>query len=180
MRFLFVLLLFSNLKAFTQNKIVELSINILPELKEDFAGKEIYLSGVGELKLDTSLKYPYFLRIVCNKNQDVQFEAMANIEFEKLGTFKHFNNFISTISTDSVVKLNMTFPFNCSYNRNLKQKICPVCKKDDKVIPILYGLMEFDANGNSLFKDYGEFKPGGCNVSECDPTWYCKRDDCRF
>ena len=46
MRFLFVLLLFSNLKAFTQNKIVELSINILPELKEDFAGKEIHLYGL--------------------------------------------------------------------------------------------------------------------------------------
>jgi len=90
MRFLFVLLLFSTLKAFTQNKIVELSINILPELKEDFVGKEIHLSGAGELKLDTSLEYPYFLRIVCDKNQEIQFVAMANIEFKKLGTFKQY------------------------------------------------------------------------------------------
>ena len=105
---------------------------------------------------------------------------MANIEFKKLGTFKNFNNFISTISTDSVVKLNMTFPFDCPYNKNCKQKICPVCKKDDKVIPILYGLMGFDGKGNSFFKDYVEFKPGGCVISECDPTWYCKRDACRF
>ena len=71
MRFLFVLLLFSNLKAFTQNKIVELSINILPELKEDFVGKEIHLFGGGELKLDTSLEYPYFLRIVCETRSSI-------------------------------------------------------------------------------------------------------------
>jgi hypothetical protein len=180
MRFLFVLLLFSNLKAFTQNKIVELSINILPELKEDFTGKEIHLYGLRELKLDTSLQYPYFLRIVCDKKQEVQLFADAHIELKKSGIYKNFNSFISTTSTDSVVELNMTFPFDCSHNKNSKQKICPVCKKNDEVIPILYGLMGFDAKGNSFFKDYGEFMPGGCNVSPCDPTWYCKRDDCRF
>jgi hypothetical protein len=64
----------------------------------------------------------------------------------------------------------------CIYDRREKDKTCPVCGKKNKVIPIRYGLL-IDLNGKKSKKD---FYPGGCEVTNCDPHWYCKRDKKKF
>ena len=58
-----------------------------------------------------------------------------------------------------------------------KDKTCPVCKKNDGVIQILYGLP-----GEELFNEaeQGKVKLGGCVVTNFDPHWYCKRDKKEF
>jgi len=62
----------------------------------------------------------------------------------------------------------------CKYDSSLKNKTCPICKKQDKVIPIAYGLLV------SMKGEGKTFKAGGCNITYCDPNWYCKRDKLEF
>jgi hypothetical protein len=76
------------------------------------------------------------------------------------------------VSGDTTLKLDI-HRF-CQYDVSLIDKTCPVCRKQDKVIPIVYGLLNSDkGNGKT-------FKLGGCNISYCDPHWYCKRDKTEF
>ncbi len=57
------------------------------------------------------------------------------------------------------------------------EKTCPVCQKHDEVIPIIYGEPR-----KRLFKDSlkGKVRLGGCVISDCDPNWFCKRDEKEF
>ena len=52
--------------------------------------------------------------------------------------------------------------------------VCPVCNQSDMVIPIVYGFP-----GEKLFEESkkGLVKLGGCCVDDCNPEWYCKRDN---
>ncbi len=56
-------------------------------------------------------------------------------------------------------------------------KPCPICKKTDMVIPIVYGYP-----GPELFKmsEKGKIKLGGCCISPENTEWYCKRDKKEF
>lgn len=88
------------------------------------------------------------------------------------------------------------FPSNIAYNVNLKKgkttklkvkyspicmysetdSICPKCKKNDKTIPIVYGLIIL----KNKEKDGETVKLGGCVSYGCDPHWYCRRDKYKF
>ena len=74
--------------------------------------------------------------------------------------------------------LRLQLPPPCQYDKSLKNKTCPVCNKKDQSIPIVYGLMisTEDKEDNKAEECY----PGGCQISKCDPNWYCKRDKCKF
>jgi hypothetical protein len=89
------------------------------------------------------------------------------------------------VNSDSVTDLKISFVSNCQYSRS--DSICPVCKKIDKVIPIVYGLIVFENdktdttdNSGSIIEEEQSFKMGGCNVTGCDPFWYCRRDSISF
>ena len=89
------------------------------------------------------------------------------------------------VNSDSVTDLKVSFVSNCQYSRS--DSICPVCKKIDKVIPIVYGLIVFEndendttANSSSIIEEEQSFRMGGCNVTGCDPFWYCRRDSISF
>lgn len=79
---------------------------------------------------------------------------------------------------DTVLKLDIYKP--CKYDSSKKNKTCPICHKKDKVIPIVYGLLISTKNKNPLKGNGKTFKAGGCNVTYCDPHWYCKRDKTDF
>jgi len=58
-----------------------------------------------------------------------------------------------------------------------KSKICPLCHKNDKVIPIIYG----EPTSQIMEKaEKGEVKLGGCVMSKSNAKWYCKRDKVEF
>jgi hypothetical protein len=84
----------------------------------------------------------------------------------------------------------------CPYQQK-NNKICPFCKKDDTVIPIVYGLIaeikpknedENTINTNGLrmtSQDSGKskkkkYKSGGCVIRDCQPYWFCERDEKEF
>jgi len=64
-----------------------------------------------------------------------------------------------------------------SAKRNGKRRVpvCPRCRENDQVIPILYGFPTHDA---FLKADRGEVYLGGCEITPY--SHYCKRDDREF
>lgn len=101
--------------------------------------------------------------------------------------------------------VSIPYSLTCKYNKSKKNKTCPICKKDDQVIPISYGLTvkindkeveEYKSNvlvirinenkgkPNGIIKknwsENRESYPGGCVTTGCDPNWYCKRNDYKF
>lgn len=64
---------------------------------------------------------------------------------------------------------------NCSYREN-KSSVCPKCKSEKKVLPIFYGL----TTGKFMKKNKNKFYFGGCELTGCDPKWYCKTDQLKF
>ncbi len=58
-----------------------------------------------------------------------------------------------------------------------KQKACPVCKKMDEVIEIVYG--EPTELTSKKAKE-GKVWIGGCVISDEDNKYYCKRDKLEF
>ncbi|MGH2667121.1 hypothetical protein [Flavobacterium sp.] len=70
-----------------------------------------------------------------------------------------------------IKKLELPYSPTCPYG---KSNVCPICKKKDKVIPIVYGLM------TEVKEKKSKYKSGGCVVSDCQPSWYCERNKTEF
>jgi len=64
----------------------------------------------------------------------------------------------------------------CPYDKTRNQTFCPVCKRTDKVVPVLYGLPVWDSTGNIDGYADGKYYLGGC-ISDpyCRPTKHCNR-----
>lgn len=82
------------------------------------------------------------------------------------------------VEDGNTTHLEIPWPMICKYDKSKKDKTCPVCKKKDETIPIVYGLLV--DTGKKTKKKQKEFYPGGCVISGCDPNWYCKRDKIEF
>ena len=82
----------------------------------------------------------------------------------------HFENI--EIGKDTVLRLDLRKA--CIYNRSLKDRRCPACRKKDLVIPIVYGLL-ISMKGEGV-----DFISGGCTIVPCQPHWHCKRDHLNF
>jgi len=61
----------------------------------------------------------------------------------------------------------------CEYDKHKDDRTCPICGKQDRVVPIVYGLVVGPM-------DTKNFYYAGCLVTDCDPNWYCKRDKYKF
>jgi len=79
------------------------------------------------------------------------------------------------VKEDEITELKIEYPAPCNFSE--KKSACPICKKRNKVVPIVYGL----PSGELLEEaEKGEFYLGGCVVTFCDPQWYCNRDKKAF
>ena len=86
---------------------------------------------------------------------------------------------IGFLKPNDTVKIKIPYSLSCKYDQSKENKTCPVCKKEDQVIPISYGLIaEITKKGEE--KKEKEYKSGGCVTTGCDPNWYCKRDEINF
>jgi hypothetical protein len=95
-----------------------------------------------------------------------------NIEISVLGyTTKYIN---VNVVKDSTIFLQVTFLDSCSYYlKHNHDTVCPVCGRKNKVIPIVYGLPIGELARESYYY-------AGCVVTDCDPMWFCKRDQQKF
>jgi hypothetical protein len=96
------------------------------------------------------------------------------------------------IAPDSIQFVKKPCPYQSKQN-----KVCPICKKSDAAIPIVYGLIANvkykDKDGNSITanglritsedlkkKQKEKYISGGCVIKECQPYWFCERDEKEF
>jgi hypothetical protein len=138
--------------------------------REDFVNANIYLVGT---------------KTVTQSNLDGDFELnnipIGNYEL-KIITVVPFTGLRQDsllvpvkVNSDTIINLSIDFPPPCFYKK--ENTICPICHKKDKVVPIVYGLPR-----KKIMKKAkkGKLKLGGCMASDCDPYWYCKRDEKEF
>lgn len=81
------------------------------------------------------------------------------------------------ILSGETASLEIHFPSTCEYDKSTNDKTCPVCTKKNEVIPVEYGYPIFkNDRAQRKFKKNPTFYAAGCEISCCDPHWYCKRD----
>lgn len=73
--------------------------------------------------------------------------------------------------------LKISVPDTAFYSHLHAKKICPLCHKDNQVVPLIYG-----KPGKQLLlqQEKGEIKLAGCIVSKNSPRLFCKRDQLEF
>ncbi len=84
------------------------------------------------------------------------------------------------ITKDTIADLFIGYPWTCRYTQprnEVTENTCPICHKEGRVIPIVYG-----KPARKLIQDsrLGKVRLGGCVIFGCEPHWYCKRDDYEF
>jgi hypothetical protein len=87
------------------------------------------------------------------------------------------------VSKDTSYVLDIHKP--CKYDSSINDKTCPICHKQDMVVPIIYGefvITKQTSGKKSKRQDdpYIDFYPGGDVVTYCDPNWFCNRDKVKF
>ncbi|QIG88662.1 hypothetical protein G6R40_02810 [Chryseobacterium sp. POL2] len=127
-----------------------------------------------ELKLtNQSNNKIYFQKT--NQNQEFEFK-----ELEK-GLYKL--QILNEEYKENIFKIDLNKNINeifyvekfCQYRAN-KSKVCPNCISENDVIPIFYGL----TTGRFMKKNKKKYHFAGCEISNCDPKWYCKKDKLEF
>lgn len=134
---------------------------------------------------ESVIKNTYVILKSKTQIDSVKIDENLNFTFENLksDTLRIFlsprsypvNKFFKFYLKDGEVK-NLELPYSstCPYG---KSNVCPICKKKDKVIPIVYGLIP-QVNGKK--PKTKKYKSGGCVVSDCQPNWFCQRDKTEF
>ncbi|PHR13722.1 MAG: hypothetical protein COA40_04040 [Aequorivita sp.] len=127
---------------------------------------EVYLTSCGPDKM-----------IDVGDDLTFKFENLQPGEYELLffpnGDTDYLNRKIYIDSGKRIVNFETYYFYNCRYNISENNKTCPKCKKENRVIPVKYGLII--SSGNPT-----DYWPGGCIVFDCQPHWYCKRDKIEF
>jgi hypothetical protein len=126
---------------------------------------------------DQNIKYVEYT----NERGEFEFKNIQpgryTLQFEAIG-FKDTTFFNLPMLKDTSLQLN--YIRNCNFDKSIKDKSCPTCKKKNNVIPIIYGL-PYSKNGEDPTKGNGKkFVLAGCEITDCDPNWYCRKDKTKF
>lgn len=156
--------------------ILSLLITVLCQAQPGkIAGRIISLKNGKAISLTAVLLKPVKKITYTDTKGDFLFDSIPNgkyiIEIMLLGYLP--KQVIANLEKDSSFYTVIEYPDTCRYDANRNNKKCPVCHKKNMVIPIRYGLPygEMDTENNYY---------AGCDVTMCDPTWYCKRDHFKF
>lgn len=116
----------------------------------------------------------------------VESDLDGNFKFENITKGKYNLRTFEVNNGDSIIPITVEKDLklkivilkkNCIYNKSLNNKTCSICHKKDKVIPIVYGLLIDSENKKDKKKKYIN---GGCQITNCDPNWFCERDNFKF
>ena len=127
-----------------------------------------------------------------NIKDSIQVDGNFNFKFENLRSGKYYVSFsvrnypinrsyIFNLKEGEKINQDIELKPICAFQNSKEKTNCPVCKKIDKVIPISYGLsvsiVPKGKKENTNRKN--KVHEGGCVVSDCQPNWYCERDETR-
>lgn len=96
-----------------------------------------------------------------------------DLEFSLIG-FKTYTLSDVKIYSDSTTFLNIKFP--CPYGKLKSKKECPL-GHNDEIVNIVYGM-----SSKKMLKkaEKGKIHLGGCIITGCDPSRYCKKHKISF
>tara|TARA_R110002051_G_scaffold117953_1_gene191763 strand:- start:2448 stop:2975 length:528 start_codon:yes stop_codon:yes gene_type:complete len=144
----------------------------IPEEVELIAGKTKVILEINGIEIST----------IVDKNLNFSFYNLKSDSIRirtEPGYYRSQRTGIGFMKPNDTIDIKIPLALSCKYDQSKENKTCPVCKKEDKVIPISYGLIaEITKKGEE--KKEKEYKSGGCVTTGCDPNWYCKRDDINF
>ncbi|WP_345258362.1 carboxypeptidase-like regulatory domain-containing protein [Flaviaesturariibacter amylovorans] len=134
-----------------------------------FAG--YYLKGAGGPARGTS----------ADGNGRFRFDGVApgtySLRFSAIG---YRDTTFTGIRVGGDTTLRLFYADYCVYAAARQHKTCPACRRTDKVIPIRYGLPVSRTGKDPARGNGTRFLLAGCEVTGCDPAWYCRRDQTRF
>lgn len=134
----------------TKNKVFNLKLKSLETEKEYFSHTEID----GKYEFQNIRDGKYVLSVIYNN---------------------YYLNNQFTVNVNGDTTNNFFLTKYCRFSEN-KDGICPVCKSKQNVLPFFYGL----TTGKFMKKNKNKYHFGGCEISGCDPKWYCKKDKFEF
>jgi Carboxypeptidase regulatory-like domain len=98
--------------------------------------------------------------------------AKYRLRIQMLGKCDTVIHSIEVKDTTSVA-VEVILPPYCRYDATEKKGICPLCNKKKHVVPILYGLPAGEMDESACYY-------AGCEITCCDPHWYCKKHKITF
>jgi len=115
------------------------------------------------------------LTTTTNQNGEFEFQNLENGKYRLAIQNEEYQK--NEFQIDFNKNLNKIFFAEkfCKYRIN-KSKTCPICKSDENVIPIFYGL----TTTKFMKRNKKKYHFAGCETSSCDPKWYCKTDKTEF
>jgi len=115
------------------------------------------------------------LKTSTNQNGEFEFQNLENGMYKL--TIQNDDYQQNEFNIDFNKNLSKTFFVEkfCKYRVN-KSKVCSICKSDKNVVPIFYGL----TTKKFMKKNKKKYHFAGCEISSCDPKWYCKTDKTEF
>jgi len=170
----------------SQNRKLHVKLAILPQLKYLFKDQKIRILFFDSIQQERILKNSDTATFDLLPGNHFLVDSCASLwiicHLER-GNFRKMYDLVVGVeinNVDTTLNIITQFPFDCPYNLQV-DNTCPKCKKKDKVHPICYGLVTdiYDEKGN-IISNTINCHPGGCAVTDCDPSWYCKRDDYEF
>ncbi len=137
-----------------------------------------------ETKTDTSGKFVF--DIITKGSYNI----VASYKIKTPTLIHNFIEYINKTGIDKNLNIDSIKPYYskiyldvvCKYDKTKNQKFCPICKKADKVLPILFGLpiplfneqgVEIADKDGRFLKDY--YKAGCVSDILCNPTRHCNR-----
>ncbi|MEJ8606727.1 hypothetical protein JSO61_009675 [Riemerella anatipestifer] len=154
--FIFTLIKSQSLNGFIkdsiniENRVFNLKLKNIETEKEYFSHTEID----GKYEFQNIKNGNYILSIIYNNNY-------SNNQFK--------------VNVNGITTQNFYLTKYCRFSEN-KDGICPICKSKQNVIPIFYGL----TTRKFMKKNKSKYHFRGCEISSCDPKWYCKNDKLEF
>jgi len=146
------------------------------------------IRGLVKYKLGNSSEVVPFANIKILNTEirtTTNYSGAFKIESVPVGTYEIVATYIQIepvthkieVIKDSIVDIQIEF--TCCYDKSENNKICPICHKSDKVIPVVYSI-EIKSLYDNIIGTKSKidmfFYSGTDQMSPCHPHWYCKRD----
>jgi len=167
MKFIFTIILILNClyNSSAQNGVI--TGKVVPEVKTEFD----FIKNIVKV-------------LICTDCEEFSTTLDENLSFEfqniKPGNFeiwiephsKYTYDFKSGIlKPNENLKIEIPVAFSCIYDQSENDKTCPNCQKQNRVIPVVFGLLSYSTR---KYYHLGHLR------TDCEPNWYCKRDKTLF
>lgn len=167
------------LLTFSQGKIIG-NLNLLDSENKKEVAEQLFVilksrkdkTILDSVKVDKELGFVF---------EDIKEDSVQ--VFFSLRNYPTDRSYIITLAEGETKNVAFDFRSTCPYSE--RKTKCPTCHKKDAVIPISYGLtfqikMVGKDGKEKKSKKKNRAKEGGCVVSDCQPYWYCERDELEF